>query len=98
VACMYCSNYVEYWLIALAVWSCGGCIVPANCESDSETMTEILLSCNAKMLICDDFNVDDALEVQGNVDSLQHVVVIGDEGKGEGCIPVRYEHDEIFSL
>ena len=32
VICMFCSNYVEYWLVALAAWSCGGCVMPVNCE------------------------------------------------------------------
>ena len=32
VMCTYCPNYVEYWLLCLAAWSCGGCVMPINCE------------------------------------------------------------------
>ena len=38
--CMYCSNYVEYWTIALAAWSCGGCIMPTNCELDPRQLED----------------------------------------------------------
>ena len=32
VICMYCPNYVDYWLLCWAAWSCGGCVMPINCE------------------------------------------------------------------
>ena len=33
VMCTYCPNYVEYWLLCLAAWACGGCVMPINCEA-----------------------------------------------------------------
>ncbi len=42
------------------------------------------------MLVCDDYNVDDAIELRDELDCLKHVVVMGSEGKGQGCIPIRY--------
>ena len=122
---MYCSNYVEYWTIALAAWSCGGCIMPTNCELDPRQledqgeralklfkdlqnttgvlrfavtehfeigcMTYQLIEAEAKVLVCDDFNFDDALGIlRGNsVVGLKHLIVVGSEGKSQGCIPAR---------
>ncbi len=42
------------------------------------------------MLVCDDYNVDDAVELRDDLENLTHVVVMGSEGKGQGCIPIRY--------
>ena len=89
VICMYCSNYVEYWLITLAGWSCGGCVMPVNCELESDQLRLQLIEAEAKILVCDDFNVDDAVNILENTDIIQHVVVVGKEGKGRGCIPVQ---------
>ena len=49
VICMFCSNYVEYWLIALAAWSCGGCVMPVNCELDPDHLEEQLNLAKAKV-------------------------------------------------
>ena len=125
--CMYCSNYVEYWTIALAAWSCGGCIMPTNCELDPrqledqggralklfkdriektigllrfalvnehfefDCLTSQLIEAEAKVLVCDDFNFEDALGIlRGNsVAGLKHLIVVGSEGKSQGCIPAR---------
>ena len=46
---MYCSNYVEYWIVALAAWTCGGCVVPTNCEMEPELLEEQLMECKAKV-------------------------------------------------
>ncbi len=43
VICMFCANYVEYWLLCLAGWSCGACIMPVNCEIDIEQLREQLV-------------------------------------------------------
>ena len=40
VVCMYCSNFVEYWTIAVAAWSCGGCIMPTNCELEPRQLED----------------------------------------------------------
>jgi len=89
VMCMYCSNYVEYWTIALAAWSCGGCIMPTNCELDPRQLEDQLIEAEAKVLVCDDFNFEDALGIlRGNsVAGLKHLIVVGSEGKSQGCIP-----------
>ena len=44
-----CSNYVEYWLIALAAWSCGGCVMPVNCEAEIEVLEDQLGQAKAKV-------------------------------------------------
>ena len=42
------------------------------------------------MLVCDDFNFEDALAIfRGNIKSLKHLIVVGAEGKAQGCIPAR---------
>ncbi len=87
---MYCSNYVEYWILALAAWQCGGCVMPANCELDPRQLEEQLVEAgNAKALVCDDFNFEDSLDIFKNSEvGLKHLIVIGQEGKGQGGIPV----------
>ena len=89
--CMFCSNYVEYWLLALAAWSCGGCVMPVNCELELDELEDQLEQAKAKVLVCDDFNFGDAVDVLegGASEHLKHIVVIGSEGKAQGCIPVR---------
>ncbi len=49
VMCMYCSNYVEYWLLALAAWSCGGCVMPVNCELEVDQLERQLMAAEAKV-------------------------------------------------
>ena len=49
VLCMFCSNYVEYWLIALAAWSCGGCVMPVNCELEPGHLENQLKTTKAKV-------------------------------------------------
>ena len=48
-----------------------------------------LIEAEAKVLVCDDFNFDDALGIlRGNsVVGLKHLIVVGSEGKSQGCIP-----------
>ena len=45
----------------------------------------------AKVIVCDDFNYEDALELvdNGQLTELKHVVVIGSEGKAQGAIPIK---------
>jgi len=40
-------------------------------------------------MVCDDVNLNDALEAKDGVSSVKHIVVIGNDGKGQGCVPVR---------
>ena len=61
VLCMFCSNYVEYWLIALAAWTCGGCVMPVNCELEPKHLEKQLNETKAKIIICDELNISDAL-------------------------------------
>ena len=35
VVCMWSSNYVEYWLLCLAVWELGGTVLPINCLTNT---------------------------------------------------------------
>ena len=49
VVCMYCSNYVDYWLVVLAAWTCGACIMPVNCELEPNLLECQLSSVNAKV-------------------------------------------------
>eukprot|EP00094_Tigriopus_californicus_P002372 TCALIF_02290-PA protein Name:"Similar to 4cl2 Probable 4-coumarate--CoA ligase 2 (Dictyostelium discoideum)" AED:0.08 eAED:0.08 QI:10/0.81/0.83/0.91/0.90/0.83/12/272/929 len=96
VVCMCCSNYVEYWLLALAAWKCGGCVMPVNCEIDMDVLEEQLTEAKPKIVVCDDFNYEDILDVVDGNELIKHVIVIGSEGKAQGCIPVNdlFEDDE----
>ena len=61
VLCMFCSNFVEYWLIALATWTCGGCVMPLNCEMEPKNLEYQLTLGKAKILVCDELNIGDAI-------------------------------------
>ena len=58
---MFCSNFVEYWLIALATWTCGGCVMPLNCEMEPKNLENQLTLGKAKILVCDELNIADAI-------------------------------------
>ena len=50
-----------------------------------------LIEGEAKVLVCDDFNFEDALAIfRGNIKGLKHLIVVGAEGKAQGCIPARW--------
>ena len=49
VICMYCPNYVDYWLMCLAAWSCGGCVMPVNCELEPDDLIQQLNDAKAKV-------------------------------------------------
>ena len=48
---MFCSNYVEYWLLTLAVWSCGGCVMPVNCEMEAAALQHQIVDAGAKVSV-----------------------------------------------
>ena len=59
---MFCSNYVEYWLISLAAWSCGGCVMPVNCELEVEPFEHQLTAAKAKVTIfCNNLTLETGL-------------------------------------
>ena len=49
VICMYCPNYVDYWLMSLATWTCGGCVMPVNCELEPDDLIQQLTDAKAKV-------------------------------------------------
>ena len=49
VICMFCPNYVDYWLICLAAWSCGGCVMPVNCELEMSDFEQQLNEAKVKV-------------------------------------------------
>jgi len=86
VLCMFCSNFVEYWLIALATWTCGGCVMPLNCEMEPKNLENQLTLGKAKILVCDELNIADAIAAMEQVESLVDIVVIGQPEEGvEHC-------------
>jgi len=79
VVCMWSSNYVEYWLVCLAVWELGGTILPVNCLTNTERLQEQLKETSASFLVCDSFNIDQGLNLKEQVDGLKQIILIGDE-------------------
>ena len=51
VMCMYCPNYVDYWLMCLAAWSCGGCVMPVNCELEGDDFQQQISDAKVKVSI-----------------------------------------------
>ena len=77
VVCMWCSNYVEYWLVCLAVWELEGVILPVNCLISLDKLVGQLKETGAIMLVCDTFNMEDGIKIKEELDSLKTVLVIG---------------------
>ena len=89
VLCMFSSNYVEYWLIALAAWSCGGCVMPVNCELEPEHLEHQLNMAKAKVIVCDELNIGDAMDAMDVVESLKNIIVIGKpEVEVKSCVAI----------
>ena len=59
-------------------------------ELELDELEDQLEQAKAKILVCDDFNFGDAVDILegGASEHLKHIVVIGNEGKAQGCIPV----------
>ena len=64
--------------------------MPVNCEMELDQLRLQVGEAQAVVLVCDDYNVDDAIDLRDELDCLKHVIVMGSEGKGQGCIPIRY--------
>ena len=79
VVCMWCSNYVEYWLLCLAVWNLGATILPINCLTNTERLQEQLRETSTSVLVCDSFNVDQGMNMVGLVESVEQVLLINQE-------------------
>ena len=88
VVCLWCSNYVEYWLLCLATWELGGVTLPTNCLTNTERLQHQLQETSALVIVCDTYNVDQALTLKQEVASLQHVLLIGQEEKVDGVVNV----------
>ena len=87
VVCVWCSNYVEFWLICLAVWELGGVTLGVNCLITHDKLIEQLKETGAAVLVCDTFNVEEGVKSKGEVESLKQVLLIGQ---------VRHEPKEGF--
>ena len=77
VVCLWCSNYVEYWLVCLAVWELGGVTLPVNCLIGLDKLVAQLKETGASILVCDTFNVEDGLKLKQELESLKNILVIG---------------------
>ena len=74
VVCLWTSNYVEYWLVCLAVWELGATILPINCLTNTERLHEQLRQTSAAFLVCDSFNIEQGLNLKGQLElSLIHI-------------------------
>jgi len=88
VVCMWCSNYVEYWLVCLAVWELEGVILPVNCLISLDNLVGQLKETGAIMLVCDTFNMEDGIKIKEELDSLKTVLVIGQDDAPDGAVRV----------
>jgi len=88
VVCLWCSNYVEYWLVCLAVWELGGVVLPVNCLISLDKLAAQLKETGASMLVCDAFNVEDGLKLKQELESLKNILVIGQEEATDGAVSI----------
>ena len=77
VVCLWCSNYVEYWLVCLAVWELGGVTLPVNCLISLDKLVAQMQETGVSILVCDPFNVEDGKKLREKVESLKNILVIG---------------------
>ena len=76
VVCMCATNYIEYCLICLAVWELGAAIMPVNCLIHPNKLSRQLRSTSCKVLVCDEFNLEEALEVKTKVECVETVILM----------------------
>jgi acyl-coenzyme A synthetase/AMP-(fatty) acid ligase len=88
VVCLWCSNYVEYWLVCLAVWELGGATLPVNCLISLDKLEAQLKETGVSMLVCDTFNVEDGCKLHEEVESLKSILVIGQDAVPEGVVSI----------
>ncbi|XP_040580808.1 probable 4-coumarate--CoA ligase 1 isoform X2 [Lepeophtheirus salmonis] len=79
VLTLYCSNFVEYWILALGVWTCGGIVMPVNCELPPDELELQMRESKTKILVCDDFNYVDGLDFLENTNMIEKLIIIGNE-------------------
>ena len=73
---MCATNYIEYCLICLAVWELGAAIMPVNCLIHPNKLSRQLRSTSCKVLVCDEFNLEEALEVKTKVECVETVILM----------------------
>ena len=88
VVCLWSSNYVEYWLLCLAVWELGGAVLPTNCLTNTERLQQQLQEASAFIIVCDAYNVDQAIALKQEVSSVKHVLLLGQQEEVEGVVTV----------
>jgi len=88
VVCLWCSNYVEYWLVCLAVWELGGVTLPVNCLISLDKLVAQMQETGVSILVCDPFNVEDGKKLREKVESLKNILVIGQDETAEGVVSI----------
>jgi len=89
VVCIWCSNYTEYFIICLAVWELAGTVLPVNCLISYDRLSSLLSETKACLLVCDQFNSDQALKLKKEVQEINNVIIVGQDSEApEGSVPL----------
>ena len=76
VVCMWTTNFVEYWLVCLAAWELGAAVMPVNCLINIEKLVRQLERTAAVYLVCDQLNLEDAVNIKTKVASLKKIILM----------------------
>ena len=79
---------MEYWLLCLAAWELGAVTLPTNCLTNTERLQHQLVETSAQVIVCDTYNVDQAIALKQEVATLKHVLLIGQQEEMDGVVSV----------
>lgn len=79
--CLFAPNHVDYLPVTLAVGLCGAKITPVNPLYKAQELAVVLEKSKTSVLIAHKGNLDVALEAANQVDGVQHVLVMTDDGE-----------------
>lgn len=83
VVCMWTTNFSEYWLVCLAAWELGAAIMPVNCLISLDKLEAQLKETETACIVCDELNVEDAVNLKSRIDSLKKIFII----EQDACTP-----------
>ena len=76
MVCMWTTNFAEYWLVCLAAWELGAAIMPVNCPISLDKLETQLKETETACIVCDELNVEDAVNLKSRIDSLKKIFII----------------------
>ena len=71
------------------MWELGGTVLQINCLTNTERLLEQLRETGASHLVCDSFNIEQGLNLRQQLESLKHVIQVGESEGHEDVVTVK---------